>query len=49
MFTKKDGKWVQIALVSWGPTEITATSYDVNTDVLHFKDWIVAAKDRLAR
>ncbi|XP_063681492.1 trypsin-1-like isoform X2 [Bolinopsis microptera] len=45
LFTKKDGKWVQLGLVSWGPTEITATSYDVNTDVLYFRDWIVTHKD----
>ena len=49
VFTKKNGNWVQIGLVSWGPTEITETSYDVNTDVLYFKDWIVTHKDRLVR
>merc|ERR1719232_1005042 len=45
LFTKKNGQWVQLGLVSWGPNEITSTSYDVNTDVLYFKDWIVAQKN----
>ena len=48
LFTKKEGEWVQLGLVSWGPTEITDSSFDVNTDVLYFRDWIVAHKDRLA-
>ena len=49
MFTKKNDKWVQIALVSWGPTaaDMTDTSYDVNADVLYYKDWITTHKDRL--
>ena len=46
LFTKKNGQWVQLGLVSWGPNEITSTSYDVNTDVLYFKDWIVTHKNR---
>jgi len=45
LFTKKEGEWVQLGLVSWGPTEISDTSFDVNTDVLYFRDWIVAHKD----
>ena len=49
LFTKKDGNWVQIALVSWGPNaaDMTDTSYDVNADVLYYKDWITTHKDRL--
>ncbi|KAL5253954.1 hypothetical protein ACHWQZ_G013647 [Mnemiopsis leidyi] len=47
LFTKKNDKWVQIALVSWGPTaaDMTDTSYDVNADVLYYKDWITTHKD----
>eukprot|EP00116_Pleurobrachia_bachei_P007179 sb/3467441/ len=45
LFTKKDGDWMQLALVSWGPESQTHSSFDVNTDVLYYKDWISTHMD----
>lgn len=43
LFTKNyDGEWVQLGLVSWGPVlgEESENSFDVNTNIYYFKDWI---------
>lgn len=45
LFTKKDDKWTQLALVSWGPATMTETTYDVNSNVSYYKSWINANKD----
>eukprot|EP00116_Pleurobrachia_bachei_P006552 sb/3466814/ len=40
LFTKNGTEWLQLALVSWGPSEITETSWDVNSNVNYYRDWI---------
>ena len=40
MFTKHNGKWTQLGLVSWGAEVQTSTTYDVNTRVGYYKAWI---------
>ena len=44
LFTRNNdtNEWLQLALVSWGPTaeDQSETSYDVNVDLLHFHPWL---------
>lgn len=42
LFTKLSETWTQLALVSWGPEETLEDSYDVNSNVKYYKDWITA-------
>mgnify|MGYP005727920959 CR=1 FL=1 len=43
LFTKtEEGEWVQLGLVSWGPSneDKDVTLWDVNSDISYYKTWI---------